>query len=116
MSSPRPKLRVLPALHVIAITFALVAGTRLDIPLGLDSFMPVPESDPLTAEKAALGRELFSDRRLSRDQTVSCATCHDPKHAFTDGKALAEGVSGRRGERRVPAILNRGYGKSFFWD
>ena len=89
---------------------------RLDIPLGLDSFMPVPETNPLTPEKAAMGRDLFSDRRLSRDQTVSCATCHDPKHAFTDGKPVAEGVSGRHGERRVPAILNRGYGKSFFWD
>jgi cytochrome c peroxidase len=53
---------------------------------------------------------------LSRDQTLSCATCHDPKRAFTDGKPIAEGVSGRHGQRRAPAILNRGYGKSFFWD
>jgi cytochrome c peroxidase len=89
---------------------------RLDIPLGLDTFMPVPETNPLTPEKSAMGRDLFSDRRLSRDQTVSCATCHDPKHAFTDSKPVAEGVSGRHGERRVPTILNRGYGKSFFWD
>jgi cytochrome c peroxidase len=63
-----------------------------------------------------MGRDLFSDRQLSRDQTISCATCHDPKRAFTDGKPVAEGVSGRRGQRRVPAIVNRGYGKSFFWD
>jgi cytochrome c peroxidase len=76
---------------------------RLDIPLGLDTFMPVPETNPLTPEKAAMGRDLFSDRRLSRDQTVSCATCHDPKHAFTDSKPVAEGVSGG-GERQCFTI------------
>jgi len=92
------------------------AERQLSIPLGLDSFMPVPETNPLTSEKVAIGRALFSDLRLSRDETVSCATCHDPKGAFTDGKPVAEGVSGRHGERRVPALLNRGYGKSFFWD
>jgi cytochrome c peroxidase len=84
--------------------------------LGLDSFLPVPEANPLTSEKVAMGQDLFSDRRLSRDGTLSCASCHDPKRSFTDGKPLAVGVSGRRGQRRVPAILNRGYGKSFFWD
>jgi cytochrome c peroxidase len=106
--------RIVSALLLIA--FAAEGDKRLDIPLGLDSFLPVPESNPLTREKAEMGRDLFSDRRLSRDQTISCATCHDPKRAFTDGKPVAEGVSGRRGQRRVPAIVNRGYGKSFFWD
>lgn len=92
------------------------AANRLDIPLGLDSFMPVPEANPLTLEEVALGRRLFSDRRLSRDATISCATCHDPEKSFTDARPTSVGVSGRRGERRVPAIVNRGYGKSFFWD
>ena len=101
---------------LLVATIAAAVEQRLDIPLGLDSFMPVPEANPLTTEKAAMGRDLFSDRRLSRDRTVSCATCHDPKHAFTDGKPVAEGVSGRRGQRRVPSLVNRGYGKSFFWD
>ena len=101
---------------LLVATIAAAGERRLDIPLGLDSFMPVPEANPLTTEKAAMGRDLFSDRRLSRDRTVSCATCHDPKHAFTDGKPVAEGVSGRRGQRRVPSLVNRGYGKSFFWD
>src|SRR6266481_6025490 len=98
------------------MTFAMAGEKMLDIPRGLDSFMPVPEANPLTPEKAAMGRELFSDRRLSRDRTISCASCHDPKRTFTDGKPVAEGVSGRHGQRRVPALVNRGYGKSFFWD
>jgi cytochrome c peroxidase len=100
----------------LATTLAAAGEKRLDIPLGLDSYMPVPEANPLTVEKVAMGRALFSDRRLSRDQTVSCATCHDPKRAFTDGKPIAEGVSGRHGQRRAPTLVNRGYGKSFFWD
>jgi len=101
---------------LLLITLATAGEKRLEIPLGLDSFMPVPEANSLTPEKVAMGRDLFSDRRLSRDRTISCATCHDPKRTFTDGKPIAEGVSGRHGQRRVPAILNRGYGKSFFWD
>src|SRR5258706_10753147 len=108
-------MRTVFALFLVA-TIAAAGDKRLDIPLGLDSFMAVPESNPLTAEKVAMGRDLFSDLRLSRDQTLSCATCHDPKRAFTDGKPIAEGVSGRHGQRRAPAILNRCDSKSFVWD
>jgi cytochrome c peroxidase len=52
------------------------------IPLGLDLYMPVPEDNPITAEKVELGRRLFHDRRLSRDGRVACASCHDPRRAF----------------------------------
>ncbi len=86
------------------------------IPLGLDRYMPVPEDNPLTPEKIALGRRLFFDVRLSRDGTVSCATCHRPERAFSDGRTLAIGVDGRLGHRHTPAIVNRGYGRAFFWD
>jgi len=93
----------------------LYAG-ELRIPLGLDRYMPVPDSNPLRAESAAVGRRLFFDKRLSRDGSVSCATCHDPKRAFTDAEPLAVGIAGRKGARRTPSIVNRGYGRSFFWD
>ncbi len=101
---------------LLIVVCAGAGEKRLDIPLGLDSFLPSPEANPLTPEKVAMGRELFSDRRLSRDQTISCATCHDPNRAFTDAKPTAVGVFGRHARRRVPAIVNRGYGRSFFWD
>ena len=87
-----------------------------DLPLGVDAFMPVPESNPLTAEKIALGRRLFFDARLSADGTLSCAGCHDPARAFTDGRRTSVGVGGRVGRRNAPALLNRGYGAAFFWD
>jgi cytochrome c peroxidase len=94
----------------------LLALFAIAVPLGLDLYIPVPEDNPLTAEKIELGRRLFSDRRLSRDGSVSCASCHDPQRAFSDGRAIAVGVFGRVGRRNSPALINRGYGRSFFWD
>ena len=88
----------------------------LAIPLGLDLYLPVPEGNPLTAEKIELGRRLFDDRRLSRDRTVACTTCHNPRRAFSSPQPLAVGVFGRRGRRNAPALINRGYGRGFFWD
>ena len=66
--------------------FRLLVAASLVIPLGLDLYMPVPEENPLTAEKIELGRRLFNDRRLSRDGTIACVTCHDPARAFSDGR------------------------------
>lgn len=63
-----------------------------------------------------LGKKLFFDKRLSKDQTVSCATCHKPELAFTNGTPLARGAFHRRGDRNVPTLLNRlGTGPQF-WD
>jgi cytochrome c peroxidase len=94
----------------------LVLTFVLRPPLGLDLYMPVPESNPLTPAKVALGRRLFFDKRLSRDGTLACASCHDPKLAFSDGRALARGIGGAEGSRNAPALINRGYGAAFFWD
>jgi len=94
----------------------LLFAAAVTIPLGLDLYMPVPEDNPLTAEKINLGRRLFFDRRLSRDGSVACASCHDPERAYSDVRAIAVGVFGRTGRRNAPAIVNRGYGRLFFWD
>ena len=94
----------------------LLVAALISIPLGLDLYMPVPEDNPLTAEKIALGRRLFRDPRLSRDGTIACTTCHDPARAFTDGRSIAVGVSGRQGRRNVPTLVNRAWGRLFFWD
>src|SRR4029079_12331609 len=94
----------------------LLLAAAVAIPLGLDLYLPAPEDNPLTAERIALGRRLFFDRRLSRDSSVSCSSCHDPERAFSDGRAIAIGVFHRTGRRNSPALINRGYGRSFFWD
>jgi cytochrome c peroxidase len=78
--------------------------------------MPVPEDNPITVEKTELGRRLFNDRRLSRDGTIACSSCHHPDHAFSAPESISPGVFGRRGRRNAPALINRGWGRSFFWD
>ena len=88
----------------------------LVVPLGLDLYLPVPEDNPLTAEKIEAGRRLFFDPRLSLDGSISCATCHDPHRAFSSRRAIPSGVFGRAGRRNAPAIVNRVYGRAFFWD
>jgi len=97
---------------MIAVRFI----AALAIPLGLDLYMPVPDDNPITKEKIELGRRLFVDRRLSRDGTIACVSCHDPSRGFSDGRPVAVGVFGRRGHRNAPALINRGYGRAFFWD
>ena len=102
----------------LLVPFLSVRGQTapLVIPLGLDPNMPVPKDNPLTPAKIALGKRLFNDNRLSADETMSCASCHDPQHDFSDQRMAALGIYGRRGPRRVPRLINRAYGSSFFWD
>ena len=107
----------MPTVGILALLLFLSAVQAAErIPLGLDLYMPVPEENPLTDEKIELGRRLFFDRRLSRDGSISCVSCHDPDRAFSDGRAVAIGVFARQGRRNAPAIINRGYGRAFFWD
>jgi len=105
-----------PARREANEVWAIDLEPRLKPPLGLDAYVPVPESNPLTRAKVELGRALFEDKRLSRDGTVSCATCHRRDYAFADDKPLAVGIGGQTGTRRTPRIANRAWGTSFFWD
>jgi cytochrome c peroxidase len=76
----------------------------------------VPRHNPLTPDKIELGRRLFFDPRLSADSKVSCATCHEPERAFTDGKISSEGIGGRRGNRNSPTLLNAMFNAAQFHD
>lgn len=76
----------------------------------------VPPENPQTPEKVELGRRLFFEKRLSRDGTVSCATCHDPVHGFAEAKKVSEGVGGKKGARNAPTVLNAIFYELQFWD
>lgn len=76
----------------------------------------IPPDNPQTPEKIALGQKLFFDGRLSADGTIACSTCHDPAHAFTDGRPTSVGIKGHVGQRNAPTILNALYNKTQFWD
>ena len=68
------------------------------------------------ANKAALGEMLFSDPILSRDRTISCASCHKPAFAFADTTAVSLGVKNKRGVRNTPTAMNINAQLTFFWD
>lgn len=75
-----------------------------------------PQDNPLTVEGVNLGRRLFYDKKLSNDFTMSCATCHKQENAFDDPRPFSEGTNGSFGNRNAMAIVNLGWGTSFFWD
>lgn len=78
---------------------------------------PAPADNPTTAEKVALGRALFFDTDLSRDRTLTCASCHDLAGAGgADGRPTATGIDGQVGSRNTPTVLNAAFQARLFWD
>ena len=75
----------------------------------------VPVDNPLTAQKIELGRVLFFDTRLSRNNTIACASCHLADKGFTDGMPVSAGINGLKGGRSAPVSFNRVYSKVQFW-
>lgn len=75
----------------------------------------VPHDNPMTKEKVELGRYLFYDTRLSFNQTQSCATCHKPEKAFTDGRAHGKGSTGQLHPRGPMSLANVAYSPSLTW-
>jgi len=86
-----------------------------EIPLGF-SIPQVPEGNPMTPEKVALGKQLFFDPILSKDFSISCGSCHSPDLAFSDSLALSLGAEGDLGERNAPSLANAAYKPHFFKD
>lgn len=85
-------------------------------PLGLPT-LPVPKDNPLTPAKIALGRKLFYDRRLSLNNTFSCAICHIPEQGFSNNEmTTAVGIEGRSVRRNSPSLYNVGYAQLLFHD
>ena len=90
------------------------AGAAPENILGLPS-QPLVD-DAGAKNLAALGQRIFLDRRLSRDGSISCASCHVPERAFSDGRRVAQGIGGQVGTRNTPSLLNVAYNTSEFWD
>jgi cytochrome c peroxidase len=87
--------------------------------LTISQFAPqpdLPRDNPLTGEGVALGSRLFFDRRLSADNSQSCATCHHPREAFSQPRRFSRGVDGDIGTRNAMPLLNLAWKSSFFWD
>lgn len=92
------------------IAWAEAPGT-----LGLPK-LGVPDDNPITPEKVELGKMLYFDKRVSKDGTVSCATCHDPKACWAEHEPTSTGIKSQVGGRNSPSVLNAAFAKSQFWD
>lgn len=96
------------ATNLVALAHTKVAGLPA---------VPEPAHNPLTPEKVSLGRKLFFDRRLSINETFSCAMCHVPEQGFTSNEmSTALGVEGRSVKRNTPTLYNVGYFDRLFHD
>lgn len=78
--------------------------------------LKTPDDNPLTAEKVALGKQLFFDKRLSKDGSASCETCHVPEKGWGDGESLSKKVGGAMNTRHSPTLWNVGYNTLYYWD
>jgi len=78
--------------------------------------MAIPADNPMTAEKVALGKQLYYDKRLSGDGARSCYGCHLKENGLTDGKPLAIGAFDKTLTRSSPTLWNIGYHSEFYWD
>lgn len=108
------------ALAVAVAALGLVAATAP--PPGFDWRLPpgvapppTPADNPMTPEKVELGRRLFYDADLSIDGTMSCATCHEQKHGFTDTNRTRPGVHGDPGRRNIMGLAGVGYFRTLTW-
>lgn len=86
------------------------------IPAGLTHPLPVPPANPMTSEKIALGRQLFFETMLSKDNSLSCSSCHNPDNGYSDDRRFSLGIGRIQGKRNAPSLLNVAYRSPLFWD
>ncbi|MDD2659499.1 MAG: cytochrome c peroxidase [Methylococcales bacterium] len=107
-------MRIFLQLYVM-MSLLFSSSVLADKMLGLPPLL-VPEDNPQTAGKIALGRLLFNDKRFSANDLVSCSSCHHADKAFTDGLPVAIGINGQAGVRNVPTIINAAFYQAQFLD
>lgn len=109
-STPAPSE---PAAATEAVTYVQHDPSKVFSTLGA---MPIPEDNPMTPEKIELGKMLYFDPRLSGDDTISCASCHEPAKGWSDNRRTFLGFQGHVGARNSPTIINSGFYSLQFWD
>ena len=105
---------VLASSLLLAACEAAAEPYAWDLPAALPE-PHVPDDNPMTADKVELGRYIFYDKRLSYNETVACATCHEQARAFTDGKPTNEGASGQQLARNAMSLTNVAYMSVYTW-
>ncbi|RDH80990.1 MAG: cytochrome B6 [endosymbiont of Escarpia spicata] len=103
----------LPWRFFLLLGGSLLPGSTL---FAMEPIQPIPQHVEYDKQKAALGKKLFFDPILSQDQTVSCATCHDPKTGGADYRAISEGIFNRPGQMNSPTVFNSYFNFRQFWN
>ena len=103
-------------LPVMFTTIPLIYGTAAVAELKSEPIKPIPLSVSLDQRKVKLGKELFHDKRLSKDNTVSCSTCHDLNKGGTDHLKVSVGIKSQSGNINSPTVFNSGFNFRQFWD
>ena len=96
---------------VVLYADTLNADSLLGLPV-----LSIPSNNQQSVEKIALGKQLFNDKRLSQDGTISCASCHNQGRAFTDGNKVAVGIRQQTGFRNAPTVVNAAFYQTLFLD
>jgi cytochrome c peroxidase len=110
------KLSVSVFALLLVSSAASAADLPLKLPLGLQAQAAyVPEDNPLTPEKIALGKQLFWDKRWSRNGTIACVSCHDPAHGWADARRLSARWDGSPTPRHSPTLVNRLFADTQQW-
>ncbi|MGL4230208.1 MAG: cytochrome-c peroxidase [Casimicrobium sp.] len=102
---------LLHAVAAAAFVVAAIAHAQLSEPI-----KPIPTDIKVDAKKVALGEKLFSDKRLSKDNTVACVSCHKPELGGSDGSQVSIGIAGAKGPINAPTVFNTAYNFRQFWD
>ena len=106
--------RLFTAGSVLAAAFLLLASAGHAS--AMEPIRAIPETVEVDAEKVALGRALFHETRLSRDDSISCASCHDLREGGDDGRRVSVGIEGKEGVINSPTVFNVGLNFKQFWD
>lgn len=104
------------AITVASFSYQAVAEVDYRENYHRPSEIPFPEENPYTAEKAELGKMLFFDPRLSRENNITCGSCHNPSFAWEDAQPTSVGTPMSRLGRHTPTVLNLAWGEIYFWD
>lgn len=98
------------AILVLALSSVVAAAGdfKLELPRGLqEQAAYIPDDNPLTPEKIALGKQFFWDKRWSRNGTIACVSCHDPNHGWADPRQVSLRFDGKPTPRHSPTLVNR---------
>jgi len=114
-------MRVTQLLSVLVVAAVIGSGAakaqqKLKLPLGLQGDAAfIPDDNPQTPEKIALGKKFFWDKRWSASGTVACVSCHQPDHGWTDPQRLSTNFAGKPTPRRAPTLVNRLFSDRQLW-